>query len=1190
MSRKIILNCLAGIFSLAMGLGHLQALDGLEARPLHQRSPPHSAKMFVELPPGETGIVTENQYTDPAMWGPKFREFILGSLGTGVAVGDYDGDGLPDIFVVSKTGSCRLFHNLGNYRFEDVTDKAGVADLGEAAKIWKQGVTFVDVNNDGLLDIYVCRHNAPNLLYINQGDGTFREEALKRGLAVKDASVMAAFCDYDLDGWLDVYIATNLLDANAHPNGQRGRLFHNNRDGTFTEVTQAAGIFGESESHSATWWDFDGDGWSDLYVANDYAEPDRLYHNNRDGTFTDVAASVLPHIANASMGADVGDVTNEGRIDLFVADMAATSHTKDMRGMVKKRTGGTEPLATPDLLRQFPANTLFLNTGTGRCLEAANMAGIAATNWTWSVRLEDLDNDGRLDLHVTTGMVREMHNIDLMTRFGHGESAAEQSRLIWESPVFNEQNLAYRNLGGLKFQDVSDEWGLSHKGVSFGAAFGDLNGDGNLDLVVANYQGGVTVYRNECQTGHRVIIRLRGTASNSWGVGSTVRLKSASGQQVRSLVLARGYASSSDPVVHFGLGLDEKILELSVEWPSGARQQFSDLAVDQRYTITEPLARLHPEPEPVPPSQFVEVTESTGLALQVHEAPFDENKEQPLLPWRLNRSGPAVACADIEGYGEDGFVFGGTPVDPIKTLVETGGHFFPTGNLELLAPRSANQGPVLVFDANGDGRNDILVSTGGVNLTPGTAGYQPQLYINQGAGFFTPAPAGTLPDLPICVGAVAAADFTRNGQLGIFLGGRAVPGRYPATPRSALLAHRGDRFIDVTDELAPGLAAVGMVTGALWTDVDGDGWPDLLLTLDWGTVSYWHNDHGRKFEDWSVKSGFASAGTGWWNGLAAADFNGDGRLDYVVCNLGENTPYQVTPERPALLYSGVFEPGQPPQLLEATWEGNIIVPRRGRATLGTVFPSIWQRFPRNDTYASASLEEIFGAKVLAQAHRLTVTESRSGVFLSQPDGTYRFSPLPRITQIAPGQGVAAGDFDGDGHADIYLLHNSYAPVPDIGRFDGGLSQLLRGDGQGNFIPAPVRESGLLVPGDARGLAVCDLDHDGWPDFVLTRNNGPTAAFHNSGVAGRNSLKVRLHGRPGNAWAIGARVTAEYADGSTQTGEIHAGSGGMGQSTAALFFGATDVNPLLQLVVSWPDGTTRRHPGPFPRTTLDILEP
>jgi enediyne biosynthesis protein E4 len=1190
--RWSLLHTSALVLAVAPLLAHAASAPGLVEAPLAQRPARSATTLFTSVPAAQTGIVVENKFADPKMWAERYQELTYGAIGTGVAIGDYDNDGRPDVFVVSKTETSRLFRNLGNWKFQDVTDAAGLnpaagwlssakslfgmggGSSGDPVENWKQGATFADVNNDGRLDLYVCRFGAPNWLFINQGNGTFKEEAAARGLAVNSASGIAAFCDYDRDGWLDVYLQTNMLDAAKGPNGERDLLFRNKRDGTFEDVTARAGIAGEGCGHSAVWWDYDADGWPDIYVANDFAVADKLYRNNGDGTFTDVIHRVVPHTPHYAMGADFGDVNNDGLLDFLVADMAASSHVRDQRGMAGSRSRGQKNPAEPNEAPQYMRNALYLNTGRGVFLEAALLAGVAATDWTWSVRFEDLDNDGRVDLHVTNGMNREYHNLQLLDRIMAAENQAESRRIMRQSPVMAETNFAFRNLGDLRFENVASRWGLDHTGVSFGAAFGDLDGDGDLDLVYGNYEAGPTVLRNESTTGHRMVVALRGTKSNRFGIGARMKLETASATQVREITLSRGYLSSSEPIAHFGLGDETQIRRLTVTWPSGHEQVFENLSAGQKFTVTEPSS-VPPRPRstsslPVA-SQFTNVTGSAAFALTSREEPESDAEPQPLMATRFDRRGPALALADLNGDGRDDAVLGGTTREPARIVFSgTAGRFSPPTSLTGRA-MTLDDGPVLAFDADGNGTNDLLLTKAGTNVAAGSPDYQPTLLLNDGRGTFSPAPAGALPSLPISVGAAIAADFNRDGSLDVFLGARVLPGSYPLSARSALLANSGGRFTDVTDTLAPGLREVGLVSSALWSDVDDDGWPDLLLALEWGTIRYFHNNAGRSFEDRSDAAGFAAAGTGWWTSLAAADFNGDGRLDYVAGNVGLNTPYRASPAEPALLFHGEFSTGRVPQLIEAFYDAGKLHARRTRAELGAKIPTVLRKFPRNDNYATASLGEVLGEDRLAQAKRFAATELRSGVFLSQPGGKFRFEQLPPSAQIAPLQGLAAGDFDGDGKADLYAVQNSFAPIAQVGRFDGGVSQLLRGDGRGGFTPVPPAGSNLVVSGDAKALAVTDLNDDGWPDFLVTRNNSTALAFQNQSAPNRKSLRVLLR-----TFAIGARITAEHADGSTQTSEIHAGYGYYSQSSATAFFGSPDANPIRKLRVRWPTGASSEH--------------
>ncbi len=1063
--------------------------------PLAARSGPAGATLFSIVESSVSGLVTENRYADPTMWWERYQEFTVGAIGTGIAVGDYDGDGLPDVFVVSKTESCRLFRNLGSWRFEDVTERAGVADRGSDATVWKQGAAFADVDNDGHLDLYLCRFGAPNRLYLNQGDGTFREEAAARGLALADASGMAAFADYDRDGWLDVYIQTNLLDAKRQPQGQRDRLFRNVGEGRFREVTDAAGIQGETQGHAAIWWDFDEDDWPDLYVANDFAFPDQLYRNNRDGTFRNVAGAVLPCTPYSAMGADLGDVDGDGRIDLLVADMAATTRAKDQRGMADSRTVARDPVVTPEVAPQLLRNALFLNSGVGRMREVAQLAGIAATDWTWSVRFEDFDNDGRLDLHVTNGMVRELHNTDLLSRMMLAESPTERIRIMRSSPVLAEVNLAYRNAGDLRFEETGKAWGLDQSGVSFGAATADFDGDGDLDLIFSNYQGPVTLLRNDSQGGHRLLISLRGERSNRFGVGARVEVETAGGVHVRTLALARGYLSTSEPVLHFGLGREARVQRLTVRWPSGTVQEFRDLAADRRYRIVEdqgePIARATPSPTA---PWLQDVTAELGLGIRVRQAEIDETAAQPLLPMRHDQDGPDLLAADLDGDRRDDLLVGGSVLDS-ATLVQVDGSAVRVIQVPTAGPTPAlvNDGPMLVVRPFEGGAQQWLITRGGVREPAGTPAYQPTLWQIGSRGAAEDASA-LLPALPVSVGAVVAADFDRDGAQEIFVGGRVEPGRFPETPRSAILTWREGRWVDATARWTLEQIELGMVTAAVATDVDGDGWKDLVVTLDWGGVRFLKNRAGKAFADQSEATGFAAAGRGWWRALAEGDFNADGRPDFVVGNAGLNTPYQVGGGRAAVLLVGEFRPDADPVLVEAERVGDLLVPRRTAKQLAAVVPSIRRRFPKVNDFARASVDDVFGADAVAAARRWDVAELRSGVLLSTANGPHRFEPLGTEAQVAPVGAVLVDDMDGDGHADLVLGQNSRAPVPSIGWFEGGLGVIFRGDGRGGFVAVPPAQSGWVVPGEAKAIVAIDLDADGRKEVVVSRSDAPLLVF------------------------------------------------------------------------------------------------
>jgi len=1149
--------------------------------------------MFTKLDAATTGLVVQNSYDDAQMWGSRYRAYMGGAVGSGVAAGDFDGDGKVDLFVSTKTKPGRLFKNLGGWKFVDVTESAGLDDgrsmLGwmkdavspKSGPIWNEGAVFADVNNDGRLDLFVCRNNAPNLLYINQGDGTFKEEAEKRGLALVDGSVVGAFADYDRDGWLDVLVLTNQVEG-VEPFGRPDHLYHNDGDGHFTDVTPQSGIAGETFGHAATWFDYDGDGWPDLYITNDFSGPDRLYHNNRNGTFTNVLDRVVPHTPYSSMGADVADINNDGYFDFFVADMATTTREKDRRGLAASRDEvlmtGMKYGGAP----QYARNALLLNTGTGVFREAACWAGIEATDWTWAPRFEDFDNDGWVDLHITNGMIREANNSDVLNRMMRALSDAERIRVMKASPVLNESNLAFRNLRGVGFAPVTKAWGLGDIGVSFGSATADFDNDGDLDLVYINYNGGLSVFRNDVTGQHRLQVRLQGRRSNRFGVGATVRVESASvGPQARTMTIARGYASSSENVAHFGLGADRTASRLEIDWPSGTKQVFTDVPADMSYVVTEAADGSVAEPSKTAPL-FREATPRVGLAASEESPLTVPDREQAFIPFRTDRRGPGVAVADVDGDGHDDIFMAATVGGPARLFRWKSGGYqveVPSG----LPTEKAEEGPPLFFDADGNGTQDLLITKAGADRTTWPDAFKPVIYANDGTGKFSPTK--WLPPLTLNVGAACAADIDGDGDLDLFLGGRSVPGHYPEAPQSVLLRNDHGHFTDITGK-SPGLGTIGLVKSALFRDVDGDGRPDLIVAAEWDYIRYLHNDGDGVFNDWTEKAGFTSGGRGWWNSLASADFNGDGRPDFAVGNLGLNTTYRASAAHPVTLYYGDFANNGTRMLAEAVYDGDRLYPARSRADIGARLPQVLRKFPRNDDFARADMAQVFGAQALASATAYHADNLESGVFLSQPDGTYRFQSFPRLAQIGPMLGIVAEDLDGDGHADVCAVQNTSSAAP---HFDGGVGIFLRGSGAGQFTALEPVQSGVVVTGNGCALTVVESRESTSPSLFVTRRGGPTAYLANQAASDR-WLRIQFRGATGNAHGVGARVTLKFSDGTRYDNECGLGGGWLTQSAARLWAAVPAGASIVATEIRWPDGRVS-HPSPPPARGLwTITEP
>lgn len=1204
----------------------------LESFPFAESSrKPGNGTLFQRLPPGETGIdlVIPIDTSHPMR-----RAYFSSSACGGVAIGDLNLDGKPDVFATSGPGANALYLQTGDLRFENVAEGLGLT----GGSNWGVHAVLVDIDNDGDLDIYICNFDSPNELFINllidEGvRGTslkFEERAAAHGLDINDGSVVAAFADYDRDGHLDCYVLTHqiyrdggrpsgtikLVEENGkvmvaeewrrwyrveeNKKGEEGEylyteaprtdyLLRNRGDGTFVETTAAAGITNEPHwGNSATWWDYNNDSWPDLYVGNDFKSPDLLYRNNGDGTFSEVSRELFRHTAWNSMGAAQADFNNRGLFDFVVADMLPRNHymqKASMGSMAQRR----RELDNVNGVNQIMRNAFHIHSDTDHFLEGAWMTNIAHTDWTWAIRAADFDNDGWVDLFFANGVPGQYNHSDLPPLHHHNLVGKNHFDHYIGTPQRRERNLAFRNRGEFEFEEISKSWGLDHLGMSYGASLADLDGDGRLDLLVSNLDDPLGVYRNAGEEGTSIVVELRGTQSNRYGIGSLVAVETPDGVvRSRQFFPIGGYLDADQPLVHVGLGDNEQVTTLRVNWPSGQKQVFKALPVNHRHVITEPdeiVAKEAPVKTMTP--EKTRFKASSALAEHLHvEDEYDDFARQPLLTFKLSQLGPGQAWGDIDGDGVADLFLGGAAGQPGRLFLNktTEGSSkivlnpLPSPTLESDA-RHEDMG-ALFFDADGDGLLDLYVASGGGECEPGDDLLRDRLYLNRGDGEFERAPEGTLPDIRENSGVVAAADLNRDGNLELFIGTRSIQGNYPAAPRSILLRRDGDRYV-TAEELAPDLANGGLVTGAVWTDVNNDGWLDLLVTTDWGPVRLFLNRNG-KLEDSTEAAGLIGEGlemSGWWTGIDARDINSDGHVDFVASNMGRNTHYQPSLLFPELLFYNDFDDSGIANIVEARFvmegESKRIYPRAAFHDASFAMPSIADRLPTFHRYASEQLTGIYPFEKLQGALRLHANCMDSSVFLNDGTGRFTRSALPRIAQISPGFGIILRDVDLDGRPDCYLVHNHFTPTEEIGEMASGLSQLLlnTGDPQNPFRPEGVRESGLNVPGDAKSLGTSDLNQDGFPDFLVGVNNDAPALFIQSpgSGSGNEPLTVQLVGKKGNLLAVGARVTLLAEGLPPQMAEIVGGGSYLSQSDASLLF-ARPAGKRVELSIRWPDGT------------------
>ena len=1086
--------------------------------------PPTDGHLFTLLPSSYTGVAFANHLHDTHDLNVfTYRNYYNGG---GVALGDLNGDGLPEIMLTANQGANQLYLNEGHFRFRDITTAAGIQKKG----FWATGVTFVDINGDGRLDIYVC-YAGPivgarraNELFVNQGnDGqgvpTFREQAAAYGLADQGFSTHAVFFDYDRDGDLDMFLVNNSSQPPSvlqqqNTRGVRdplgGEKLYRNDGGHFVDVSARAGIYGSTIGFGlgVAAADFNDDDWPDLYVTNDFFERDYLYINNRNGTFSERIEQEMPSTSYSSMGLDVADVDNDGRPDVYVTDMLPEDDHRLKLMSAFENWATYQAAVANDFHHQFQRNTLQRNNGNGTFSEVGQLAGVERTDWSWSALFADLDLDGRQDIYVTNGIARDLTSQDYLKLLGSSETVraaqagrrVDYDRLIEPMGTTPLSNYAFHNEGDLTFTKATVAWGLGTPGFSNGAAYGDLDGDGALDLVVNNINDEAFIYRNNARTerpqNHYLQVKLEGVGQNRFGVGARVTLRAAPRRRgggggdtlfVQELMPSRGFQSSVDYVLTFGLGPVDSLRSITVNWPDAWQTIRRNVAADQRVTIKQSEGGViepddFDEDEDHGPTLFTDVTDEIKLDFVHHENAFVDFDREPLMPKLLSTEGPYVTVADVNGDSLDDFFISGAKDQASGLYVQQrDGHFVATNQALFAQDRISEDLGAAFF-----GRT-LYVVTGGTEFSDQAPALEDRLYESDGRGHGTfKKTSGRLPPRFDSGSRVAAGDFDGDGDIDLFVAGRVVPWRYGVDPPSTLLLNDGTgRFTDVTQRVAPDLAHVGMVTDALWIDVDGDRRLDLVVVGEWMPITVFHNT-GTKLE--RVVTRGLERSNGWWNRIVAADFTGDGRVDFVVGNLGLNTRLNATAAEPVTMAVGDFGHTGFVEQIVSTYTADTLRPLPLRDDLLRVLPYLEKQFPTYEAYARATTAGLFTPQQLTDAHaeqRQAYTFATS-LARNNGNGSFTLVPLPRAAQLAPVYGILATDADRDGHLDLFLAGNFDGVRPELGRMAASYGLFLRGDGRGGFTPMETMHSGFFVPGQARDIQ--HIRRSGDDLYIVARNN------------------------------------------------------------------------------------------------------
>lgn len=1043
--------------------------------------------LFSLMQSNHTNITFQNKIIEDENYNSFYYDYMYN--GGGVAIGDIDNDGLEDLFFSGNMTDNRLYRNLGDFKFEDITNQANTAAKGT----WSTGASFVDINADGYQDLYVCRSFdggnediQRNLLYINNGNLTFTESAKTYGLDDAGFSTQASFFDYDKDGDLDVYIANHPIDFHpADPSirytkwknpswKESNHLYENKGDGLFEDITAKAGLLGYDYTLGVVTADINGDSWPDIYITNDYEHPDRYYINQKDGTFKESLRNSFRHTSNFAMGVDFADVNNDALSDIAVVDMVAEDNYRQKTMMPSMNPTSFWANVRSGYHYQYMRNSLQLNGGDGTFAEIGQLSGIAKTDWSWAVLLADFDLDGWKDMYVTNGYYRDTRNVDYRNYYKKYYSQLtsftkqQVDEILRKIPSQKITNYYFKNNKDLTFKNYSKEAGINTPSFSNGASYADLDNDGDLDLVVNNLADQAFIYKNnsrELEGKNFLKVKLIGEGQNTNGIGAKLTLRRGGETQTRMQLLTRGYQSGVSNVLHFGLGDINTVDELKVEWASGKTEKLANLKANQLLVLEENSASLSNKKKPETSPIFSAINNQLGVNYRHIENRYDDYAREILLPHKMSQMGPKVGVGDANDDQLDDLFIGGASGSAGALYIQTENGTFnkSTSNPWTQDFASEDMG-IAFFDSDSDGDQDIYIVSGSNELEENHKLYNDRLYLNDGNGNYSKT-VGKIPELATSGSCVLPQDFDGDGDMDLFIGGRQVPGKYPLPTNSYILENKGGIFTDVTQQIAPELHELGMVSTAVWSDFDGDNATDLIIAGEWMPIRMFKNTAG-KFIEVSNEWGLDST-NGWWNKLVACDLNQDGLTDYIAGNLGKNYKYKASKLTPFPVFVNDFDKSGSLDIVLGYSNSGEYYPVRGRECSSQQMPNIKDKFPSYHEFGQAKLIDIYGDE-LNKAIRYNAYEFASVALINKGNG-FEIKKLPVEAQFSAVQGIVVEDFTQDGIEDVLLAGNFFVSEVETGRADASTGLLLKGMGDGSFTSLSSAESGFFAPSDVRDL-------------------------------------------------------------------------------------------------------------------------